>query len=145
MVMRPTKLAKTPPTSRGSSPNRNNGNKKAIPTPTRKRSDSSPVRASPVKASPVRNSPSRVKASPVKASPVNSSAFKASPVRTPPDVEFIIRNSSKQRQLVRSSSNRSSRGTSPAKSENSFLLHSRGSEWVYFYRRRFVVFCFDRQ
>lgn len=98
MVMRPTKLIKTPPTSRGNSPNRSNG-KKA--TPTRKKGAPSPVRASP---------------------------FKASPAPTPPDFEFILRNSSKQRQVVRSSSNRSSRGTSPVKSENSFLLHSRGSE-----------------
>lgn len=105
MVMRPTKLARTPPTSRGNSPARNGGKQT---TPTRKKPSPSPTKA---------------KASPIRASPI-----KASPVRTPPDFEFIIRNSSKKRQLVKSSSNRSSRGTSPAKSENSFILHSRGSE-----------------
>lgn len=154
MVMKTNKLMKTPPTSRGNSPNRNNNNNKtsAINSTTPK---SSPIKSKLNVTNSIRNSPNKSNnnnvtspslkrnnnsnsrstpkrsKSPMKAIQNGINTIrKASPARTPPDFEFIINSNTKQRQLIKSSSNRSSRGTSPAKSECSSvtLLRSRGSE-----------------
>lgn len=158
MVMRPNKLIKTPPASRGNSPNRNNG-KLSTSNPTTPNKSNSTPKSSPSKSklgrsSSVKNSPNRSIVNNNRVNPISpqrrnnsnkltpkrnnspmkamqnglNSLRKASPARTPPDFEFIINNNTRQRQLIKSSSNRSSRGTSPAKSENSTILHSRGSE-----------------